>query len=70
MTKSGAEALSSKPELKTFLDGAARRPSSTRRANAKWSATQGALQSLVGQIGQGTDPAAVLQQVQTTAETG
>jgi multiple sugar transport system substrate-binding protein len=69
VTKSGAEALSSKPELKTFLDGL---PTAKfyPAANAKWSATQGALQSLVGQIGQGTDPAAVLQQVQTTAETG
>jgi multiple sugar transport system substrate-binding protein len=69
VTKSGAEALSSKPELKTFLDGL---PTAKfyPAANAKWSATQGALQSLVGQIGQGTDPAAVLQQVQTAAETG
>lgn len=69
VTKSGAEALSSKPELKTFLDGL---PTAKfyPAANAKWSATQGALQSLVGQIGQGTDPADVLKQVQTTAETG
>jgi multiple sugar transport system substrate-binding protein len=69
VTKSGATALSSKPELKTFLDGL---PTAKfyPAANQKWSATQGALQSLVGQIGQGTDPAAVLKQVQTTAESG
>ncbi|HVH24743.1 MAG TPA: extracellular solute-binding protein [Pseudonocardia sp.] len=69
VTKSGATALASKPELKTFLDGL---PTAKfyPAANQKWSATQGALQSLVGQIGQGTDPAAVLQQVQTAAETG
>lgn len=69
VTKSGAAALSSKPELKTFLDGL---PTAKfyPAANEKWAATQGALQSLVGQIGQGTDPAAVLQQVQTAAETG
>jgi multiple sugar transport system substrate-binding protein len=67
VTKSGAEALSSKTELKTFLEGL---PTAKfyPAANAKWSATQGAMQSLVGQIGQGTDPAAVLQQVQTAAD--
>jgi multiple sugar transport system substrate-binding protein len=67
VTKSGAEALSSKAELKTFLEGL---PTAKfyPAANAKWSATQGAMQSLVGQIGQGTDPAAVLQQVQTAAD--
>ncbi len=69
VTKSGAEELSSKPELKTFLDGL---PTAKfyPAANQKWSATQGALQSLVGQIGQGSDPAAVLQQVQTAADNG
>ena len=56
-TKSGAEAPASKPELKTFLEGL---PTAKfyPAANAEWSATQGALQSLVGQIGQGSDPAA------------
>ena len=69
VTRSGAEALASKPELKTFLEGL---PTAKfyPAANAKWSAAQGALQSLVGQIGQGSDPAAVLQQVQTAAESG
>lgn len=69
VTKSGATALATKPELKTFLDGL---PTAKfyPAANAKWSATQGALQSQVGQIGQGADPAAVLAQVQTAAENG
>jgi multiple sugar transport system substrate-binding protein len=69
VTRSGAEELSTKPELTTFLDGL---PTAKfyPAANQKWSATQGALQSLVGQIGQGSDPAAVLQQVQTAADNG
>jgi len=68
-TKSGAQALSSEPQLATFLAGlpTARFYPST---NEKWSVTQGALQSLVGQIGQGKDPAAVLAQVQQQVGTG
>ena len=68
-TKSGAEALASKPELTTFLDGlptAKFYPAS----NPKWSQAQGSMQSLMGQIGQGTDPAAVLTQVQKAADSG
>ena len=55
VTKSGAEALSAKPELKTFLDVL---PTAKfyPATNPKWSATQGAFQSLVGQIGQGSRP--------------
>ena len=67
VTKSGAEELASKPELKTFLDGL---PTAKfyPAANEKRSAAQGSMQSLIGQIAQGTDPAAVLQQVQTAAD--
>lgn len=65
-TKSGAEALGGSADLATFLDGlpdAKFYPSN----NDKWSATQGALQTLVGQIGQGKDPAAVLAEVAKAA---
>lgn len=69
VTKSGAAALASEPALKTFLEGL---PTAEfyPAANPKWSAAQGSLQSLVGQIGQGSDPAEVLKQVQTAAEAG
>ncbi|GMA86964.1 hypothetical protein GCM10025868_22140 [Angustibacter aerolatus] len=66
-TKSGAEVLSSNPDLKTFLDtlpSAKFYPST----NTAWSATQGAIQSLVGQVAQGKSPASVLQAVQKKAD--
>jgi multiple sugar transport system substrate-binding protein len=68
-TKSGARALGSDQQLATFLAGlpTARFYPST---NEKWAAAQGALQSLVGQIGQGQDPAAVLTQVQQRVSGG
>ena len=65
-TKSGAAALQSKPELATFLKGLPNAKFYPAN-NEKWSATQGALQSLVGQIGQGKDPAAVLAEVKAAA---
>lgn len=66
-TKSGAEKLSSKPELKDFLTSlptAKFYPSS----NSGWSATQGALQTLIGQVAQGKSPASVLDAVQAKAD--
>lgn len=61
-TQSGAEALDGDEQLQTFLEGlpaAQFYPSN----NQQWSTTQGAMQSLVGQIGQGRDPAQVLAEV-------
>ena len=55
VTKSGAEALASKPELKTFLEVLPNAQVLPDHQPA-WSATQGAFQSLVGQIGQGKRP--------------
>jgi ABC-type glycerol-3-phosphate transport system substrate-binding protein len=66
-TKSGAEQASSKPELKDFLTSlptAKFYPSS----NEAWSATQGALQSQIGQIAQGKSPKSVLDAVQAKAD--
>jgi multiple sugar transport system substrate-binding protein len=66
-TKSGAEALSSKPELADFLAGL---PEAQfyPGANRSWSAAQGSMQTLIGQLGQGKDPAAVLAEVQAGVE--
>lgn len=66
-TKSGAEKLSSNPDTKPFLDllPNARFYPSTNKA---WTATQGAVKSLIGQIAQGTDPASVLKDIQTKAD--
>jgi ABC-type glycerol-3-phosphate transport system substrate-binding protein len=66
-TKSGADALAGKEEIAAFLDAlpdAQFYPST----NEKWSATQGALQSLVGQIDQGKDAETVLEEVQNTVD--
>jgi ABC-type glycerol-3-phosphate transport system substrate-binding protein len=66
-TKSGAEQLSGKPELKDFLASlptAKFYPSS----NEAWSSTQGALQGLIGQIAQGKSPKSVLDSVQAKAD--
>lgn len=68
-TQSGSEALADKEEIATFLEAlpdAKFYPST----NPNWSATQGALQSLVGQIGQGADPATVLKEIQAKADAG
>lgn len=68
-TKSGAEATENAEKFATFLEGLpdARFYPST---NPGWSATQGGLQSLIGQIGQGSDPAEVLDQIQAQVEEG
>lgn len=66
-TKSGAQALQNKKEIASFLEvlPEARFYPST---NPRWAATQGAIQSLIGQIGQGKDPAAVLDEIQAKAD--
>jgi ABC-type glycerol-3-phosphate transport system substrate-binding protein len=66
-TKSGAQQLSGKAELKDFLTSlptAKFYPSS----NEAWSATQGALQSQMGLIAQGKSPKSVLDAVQAKAD--
>lgn len=66
VTKSGAEAIND-PGLKVFLDAL---PSAKfyPSTNPKWSAAQGAFQSLIGQIGQGKSPASVLEAIQKKAD--
>lgn len=66
VTKSAADKFDT-PDLKVFLDAlpdAKFYPST----NPKWSAAQGAFQSLIGQIGQGKDPATVLKDIQAKAD--
>lgn len=68
-TKSGSEALSGNEDLKPFLDmlpNAVFYPTT----NPNWNATDGAIKSLFGQIGQGKEPAAVLAEIQERAERG
>jgi multiple sugar transport system substrate-binding protein len=66
-TKSGAEKLASNADTKPFLDllPNARFYPSTNKA---WTATQGAVKSLIGQIAQGSDPASVLKDIQAKAD--
>jgi multiple sugar transport system substrate-binding protein len=66
VTQSAGEQFDS-PELQVFLDAlpnAQFYPST----NTAWSATQGAFQTLIGQIGQGEDPAEVLSSIQAKAD--
>jgi multiple sugar transport system substrate-binding protein len=66
-TKSGAEKLASNADTKPFLDllpNAQFYPST----NKAWTATQGAVKSLIGQIAQGSDPASVLKDIQAKAD--
>lgn len=66
VTQSGADNFED-AELQIFIDSlpnAQFYPS----ANPRWSAAQGAFQSLIGQIGQGSDPQEVLDQIATQAE--
>lgn len=66
-TKSGSEALAGNETLKPFLDmlpNAVFYPTT----NPAWNATDGAFKSLLGQVGQGKDPAAVLQEIQAKAD--
>ncbi|HEX5541365.1 MAG TPA: extracellular solute-binding protein [Micromonospora sp.] len=66
-TKSAAEVLKDKEEIAPFLEvlPEARFYPST---NPRWAATQGAMQSLIGQIGQGKQTAAVLDEIQAKAD--
>jgi multiple sugar transport system substrate-binding protein len=66
-TKSGAGAMTGDPRLADFLatlPNAKFYPST----NTAWSATQGAIQSLIGQVAQGKEPAAVLAEIQRRAD--
>ncbi len=66
-TKSGAEQTANAERFATFLEGlpdAKFYPST----NTAWSATQGAMQSLIGQVAQGSDPEQVLQEIQDRAD--
>ena len=68
-TVSGSAALGSEEALKPFLDllpDAKFYPST----NPAWDATNGAFKSLLGQIAQGKDPAAVLAEIQSAADAG
>ncbi len=66
VTESGAESFEN-PDLQVFLDAlpnAQFYPST----NPAWAAAQGGFQSLIGQIGQGKDPADVLGEIQAKAD--
>ena len=66
VTESGAESFDN-PDLQVFLDAlpnAQFYPST----NPAWAAAQGGFQSLIGQIGQGKDPADVLAEIQAAAD--
>jgi multiple sugar transport system substrate-binding protein len=66
-TKSGAEALSGDETLAPFLEmlpNAQFYPTS----NPAWNATDGAFKSLLGQLGQGKEPAKVLEEIQAKAD--
>lgn len=67
-TKSGAKQMASNQDIKPFLDVLpnARFYPSTNKA---WASTMGSLRTLVGQIGQGKDPASVLKEIQAKADT-
>lgn len=69
ITESGGEELSDNPAIKPFLEtlsAAKFYPSN----NPAWPAAQGAMQQNVGTIGQGTDPADVVQQIAEAAKAG
>jgi multiple sugar transport system substrate-binding protein len=67
VTKSGGEELADKETIAPFLDllpDAQFYPST----NPQWSATQGAIQSLIGQVAQGKDAQSVLSEIQAKAD--
>lgn len=68
-TKSGAEAMSGDADLKPFLE-ALPNASFYPSTNAKWQATDAAFKSLVGQLAQGKDAAAVLAEIQAKSDAG
>ncbi|WP_223691674.1 extracellular solute-binding protein [Leifsonia poae] len=66
-TKSGAEEMGTDATIKPFLDllpNAKFYPST----NPNWAAAQGAIQSQIGQLGQGADPSALLKAIQAKAD--
>ncbi len=66
-TRSGADAMSSDATIKPFLDllpNAKFYPST----NPNWAAAQGAIQSQIGQLGQGAKPADLLKSIQAKAD--
>jgi multiple sugar transport system substrate-binding protein len=66
-TKSGADAMASNETIKPFLDllpDAKFYPST----NPNWTAAQGAIQSQIGQLGQGAAPADLLKAIQAKAD--
>jgi multiple sugar transport system substrate-binding protein len=68
-TKSGAEAMGGDPDLKPFLEAlpnAQFYPST----NPKWSATDAAFKSLVGQLAQGKDAKEALTEIQAKVDAG
>ena len=65
-TKSGADSMASNTDIKPFLDllpNAKFYPST----NPNWSAAQGAIQSQIGQLGQGANPSDLLKSIQAKA---
>ncbi|MFE4951201.1 extracellular solute-binding protein [Leifsonia sp. NPDC056665] len=65
-TKSGADTMGSNADIKPFLDllpNAKFYPST----NPNWSAAQGAIQSQIGQLGQGANPSDLLKGIQSKA---
>ncbi|WP_348788590.1 extracellular solute-binding protein [Leifsonia sp. NPDC080035] len=65
-TKTGADKMASDETIKPFLDvlpDAKFYPAT----NPNWSAAQGAIQSQIGQLGQGADPATLLKSIQAKA---
>ncbi|MFF1574559.1 extracellular solute-binding protein [Leifsonia sp. NPDC058292] len=66
-TKSGADAMASNETIKPFLDllpDAKFYPST----NPNWAAAQGAIQSQIGQLGQGAKPEELLKSIQAKAD--
>jgi multiple sugar transport system substrate-binding protein len=66
-TKSGAKAMASNETIKPFLDllpSAKFYPST----NPNWTAAQGAIQTQIGQLGQGANPAELLKSIQAKAD--
>jgi multiple sugar transport system substrate-binding protein len=66
-TKTGADAMASDATIKPFLDllpNAKFYPST----NPNWAAAQGAIQSQIGQLGQGANPADLLKSIQAKAD--
>jgi multiple sugar transport system substrate-binding protein len=68
-TTSGGEQLADDEKLKVFLD-ALPDAKFAPTTNPNWSATDAAFKSLVGQLAQGKDPKAVLEEIQAKSDEG